>query len=113
MTIDPTLFTVESLLRVFLDDQFGNRDAWRKYASIEQETVPACDVHKSRTIWVVRFGRSYLRYSQGPLQGFSWDVYGDDFQNPALAFKALLEAPVPPGICRPWPPNPDTPVKNG
>lgn len=100
--IDPSIFTVESLLNTFLDDQFGNRDAWRKFASIEQFS----DSDK-KLIWIVRFGQSFLRYSKGPLQGFCWDIYPDDFLRPALAFKALLEAPVPPTLCRPWPPNPD------
>lgn len=37
----------------------------------------------------------YLRYSRGPLQGFFWDVYGEDMQEIELAIIALSKAPVP------------------
>lgn len=111
MTIDPKLFTVESLLACFLDDSHGNVDAWRKFASIEQaegffdERVDA----PKRLGWVIRYGKLFCRYSKGPGGSLIWDVYGDDFMSPALAFRRLLDAPVPPTICRPWPPNPDAP----
>lgn len=36
-----------------------------------------------------------LRYSQGPKQGFFWDVYGEDMQNEELAILALSQAPAP------------------
>ncbi len=107
--IDPTLFTVESLLACFFNDTFGNVDAWRKFASIEQQRVRESGCHDSRDVdgWVVRFGRSFLRYSCGPGRSLLWDMYGDNFQTPELALRGLLDAPVPPFICRPWPPNPD------
>jgi hypothetical protein len=108
--IDASLFTVESLLHVFLDDTHGNVDAWRKYASIEPMRVRYSACHDSSTKcdgWVVRFGKSYLRHSCGPGGSLIWDLYPDDFQSPALAFRRLLDAPVPPSICRPWPPDPD------
>lgn len=37
----------------------------------------------------------FLRYSCGPLQGYFWDIYGDDFQSVALATIALSRAPPP------------------
>lgn len=37
----------------------------------------------------------FLRHSAGPLQGFFWDVYGDDFQNFGLVIIALMNAPCP------------------
>jgi hypothetical protein len=44
----------------------------------------------------------FLRYSAGPLQGYFWDVYGDDFHSPELAIFALSMAPTPRGaICVP------------
>lgn len=50
-------------------------------------------------ILVVRYkGREstvYLRHSKGPLQGFDWDVYGDNMQTPALCLLALIDAPAP------------------
>lgn len=36
----------------------------------------------------------HLRYSQGPKQGFFWDLYGDDFSQ-ELAIIALSQAPYP------------------
>lgn len=42
----------------------------------------------------------FLRYSNGPLQGFFWDLYGDDFHSPELALIALSQCPPPRGaIC--------------
>lgn len=114
--IDPKLFTVESLLESFLADSFGNVDAWRKYASIEPKRVPmyACKTGCTDADyvdgWVVRYGKSFLRYSCGPGRSLIWDLYGDNFMTPELAFRGLLDAPVPPWICRPWPPNPDAPT---
>lgn len=114
--IDPSLFTVETLLHAFLDDAHGNVDAWRKYASIERRKVreTAC-FHDSKEVdgWVVRYGNSFLRYSCGPGGSLVWDCYGDNFMSPGLAFRRLLHAPVPPWICRPWPPNPDTAESKG
>ncbi len=110
--IDPSLFTVETLLETFLDDSFGNVDAWRKYASIERRKVAHSAFRTGPMAprvdgWVVRFGESFLRYSCGPGGALIWDCYGDNFLNPALAFRRLLDAPVPPFICSPWPPDPD------
>lgn len=112
--IDPKLFTVEALLDTFLDDSFGNVDAWRKFASIEKRMVRASACfHDQPKVegWVVRYGKSFLRYSCGPGRSLVWDSYGDNFMSPALAFRRLLDAPVPPFICRPWPPDPDAAEK--
>lgn len=37
----------------------------------------------------------FLRHSRGPLQGYFWDIYGDDFQSVALATIAISRAPPP------------------
>lgn len=52
---------------------------------------------------VVRFPNGtnyppYLRHSRGPKQGFSWDVYGDNFLNLELAVIALSQAQCPIGL---------------
>jgi len=57
---------------------------------------PTCDTDKDG---VTRY--QWLRHSCGPRQGFSWDCYGDDMHNVALAFKALCEAPTPPHLWMP------------
>jgi hypothetical protein len=38
---------------------------------------------------------THLRHSNGPLQGFFWDIYGDDFHSPELAVAMLAQAPAP------------------
>lgn len=95
--IDPALFTVERLLATMLDDMHGNVDRWRKYAEIIPKYMPPYPSAETRPSCVVRWRDNYLRYSKGPRQGFSWDIYGDDMQTPELALLALLQAPVPPG----------------
>lgn len=117
--IEPAIFTVEALLHAFLDDHHGNEDAWRQYASIErvEQSFSGChspgEPRAKHSGWVVRYGKSFLRYSCGPSGSVWWDCYGDDFLSPALAFRRLLDAPVPPSICQPWPPNPDAPAPKG
>lgn len=37
----------------------------------------------------------FLRYSQGPKQGYFWDIYGADFMKVELAILALSKAPIP------------------
>lgn len=59
-----------------------------------KDTCPTCQIH-----YVYKDGSDTgLRYSKGPLQGYSWDVYGDDFHSPELALVALSQAPPPPRI---------------
>lgn len=38
---------------------------------------------------------TFLRHSGGPLQGFFWDMYGDDLNSPELALIAISQAPPP------------------
>ncbi len=101
MAIDPALFTVERLLATFLDDSSGSHDVWRQTATIIPGYMPLFPRPETRTRCVVRCGGSFLRHSHGPSQGHFWDAYGDDYQTPELAFMALLEAPIPPGLIKP------------
>ncbi len=98
--IDPKLFTVEHLLYTLFDNMSGNRDPWRKNATIVVDYMPRHPNADTRPTCVVRYDHSFLRYSKGPRQGYFWDVYGDHFMNPSLALLALLEAPVPPWILK-------------
>ena len=98
--IDPSLFTVERLLATMLDDVFGNVNAWRKRAEIVVGYMPRYPDKTTRPTCVVKLGRSFLRHSKGPRQGFIWDMYGDDMQTPELALLALLQAPVPPWLVK-------------
>jgi hypothetical protein len=98
--IDPSLFTVERLLAAMLDDIYGNIDAWRKDAEILPQYMPPSPQPDTCSRCVVRHRSSFLRYSKGPRQGCTWDLYGDDFVSPEQALLALLQAPVPPSIVR-------------
>jgi hypothetical protein len=98
--IDPRLFTVERLLATFLDHESGNRDKWRRFAEIVPGYIPPFPSPDTQPTLVIRYGESFLRYSKGPRQGFFWDMYGDDFYTAELALVALLQAPVPPFICK-------------
>jgi hypothetical protein len=94
--IDPRLFTVEALLSSMLDDSHGNRNKWGALAEVVPDYMPPHPQADTRPKCVVKCGLSFLRYSAGPRQGHFWDMYGDDYQTPALALMALLEAPIPP-----------------
>jgi len=45
-------------------------------------------------------GSAYLRYQNGPIQGYYWGSFGDDFQDIETATIALSQAPAPPAT--PW-----------
>lgn len=75
---------LEKLVRLLLNT---SDHPWRKEVELEV---------KSSTMLCVKYEDVYLRYSKGPYQHYFWDVYGDDFQSPELAFYAILHAPPPP-----------------
>jgi hypothetical protein len=52
----------------------------------------------------IREATSYLRWSKGPVQGYHWDIYPDDFRHREWALVALSRAPAPP---RDWRPDAD------
>ncbi len=56
-----------------------------------KDTRPTCQIQ-----YIYEDGTTTgLRYSRGPLQGFFWDIYGEDFHSPELALVALSQAPPP------------------
>ncbi len=58
------------------------------------DTRPTCQVHYTN-----EKGSTWgLRYSNGPLQGYFWDSYGEDLHSPELALVALSRSPAPPGV---------------
>lgn len=105
--IKHTQFDLKKLVDCFLEDNSGNRDIWRRQCEIIVDYMPPHPTRDTKPTCIVRIQKPeeshiphndhlYLRYSKGPAQGFFWDIYGEDFQTPELAFRALLEAPVPP-----------------
>lgn len=76
------------------------RSPWMAKVDIIVDYMPPYPGKDTRPRLVIRFDDGtehppFLRHSNGPLQGFSWDIYGDDFQTVELAILALSQAPVP------------------
>ena len=71
---------------------------WQHQAEIVPDYMPPNPRDDTRPKCVVKFVDRFLRFSHGPLQGYSWDLYGDDFHSPELALLALSQAPPPPSV---------------
>ncbi|MFW9871670.1 MAG: hypothetical protein ACFFG0_01120 [Candidatus Thorarchaeota archaeon] len=75
-------------------------EPWHKSCEIIPNFMPKYPSKDTQPKVVIRFNNGkehmpYLRYSKGPMQGFSWDIYGDDFLQVELAIIALSKAPAP------------------
>ena len=76
-------------------------EPWHKHCEIVREWMPPFPRPETRPKVVVKFDYfdkehpAYLRYSLGPAQGFFWDIYPDDMQEPELAVIAISKAPYP------------------
>lgn len=73
---------------------------WHERCEIIPEYMPPFPGEKTRAKCVVRYDNgteypAFLRHSKGPKQGFSWDVFGDDFLDIELAVIAIASAPAP------------------
>lgn len=92
--MDAALFDSAKLINVLLTHHWMHEcriipDYMPPFPSAD--TRPTCQIH-----YVYKDGSDTgLRYSKGPLQGFFWDIYGDDFHSPELALVALSQAPPP------------------
>ncbi len=86
------VFNWERLLDTLLDSRHHR---WREEVIIHKEYMPPHPREDSRPEVQVEYKNRFLRYSRGPLQGYFWDVYGEDMHTPELAFYALLQAPSP------------------
>lgn len=92
--MDSTQFDLDRLVKLLLTEH------WKHECKIipnymppfpSAATRPTCQIE-----YVYKDGtRTGLRYSKGPLQGYFWDVYGDDFRSPEVALVALSQAPPP------------------
>jgi len=76
------------------------RSPWMEKVDIIVDYMPPYPGKDTRPTLQIRFNDGsahppFLRHSGGPLQGFFWDIYGDDFQTVELAILALSQAPVP------------------
>jgi len=80
-------------------------EPWHKDCTIIPDYVAPYAKDGTRPSLVVRFEFDdhtvFLRHSNGPRQGFFWDIYGDDFKEMGLALIALSEARMPQrAMCR-------------
>lgn len=77
---------------------------WQHQCQIITDYMPNFPRPDTKPTCVIRHchgeSHQFLRYSNGPLQGFFWDIYGDDFHSPEVAIIALSQCPPPRGaIC--------------
>lgn len=73
---------------------------WHHECEVIPAYMPSNPSAETRPKVIVRHNNgteypAFLRHSCGPAQGFFWDIYGDDMQNPELAIIALSHAPYP------------------
>ena len=99
--LDPAMFDLNRLIPMLCNE------TWMLQCEIipdymppfpREDTKPTCVVRwcDPRKPEVERDDYRYLRYSNGPLQGTFWDVYGDDFHTPELALVMLSRSQPPP-----------------
>jgi len=86
-------FSLENLIELILNQP------WHKECEIIPNYMPPYPNKDTRPSTVVVYKNDhsdvFLRYSKGPRQGFSWDIYGDDMHSVELAIIALSTAPLP------------------
>lgn len=88
------------LVSVMLGTYENGPHRWRRDCEIIADYMPPFPGPETRPKCVVRCGESFLRYSKGPVQGYGWDIYGDDMQRPEWAIIALSQAPLPPHLLK-------------
>ena len=94
---DAKQFDPDKLIRLLITQH------WMHECEIVSGYMPPFPDKTTRPTCVVRYKyksgtETFLRYSAGPLQGYFWDIYGDDMHFPELALVAIINAPAPPHI---------------
>jgi len=86
-------FSPEKLIKLLLDQE------WHEKCEIVPDYMPPFPSPETKPIVVVKYPNphkdTFLRYSVGPLQGYFWDIYGDDMHSVEIAIVALSRAPIP------------------
>lgn len=101
--IKPEQFDLATLVK----DLFGGdylTPHWLKHITIIPDYMPPYPREDTRPTCQIRYqvegsddhDAQWLRYFEGPIQGYFWDIYGSDFVRPELALLALTKAPPPP-----------------
>lgn len=96
-------FDLAKLIKEMLAiDHHTMANRWRADCEIIRDYMPPFPRKDTRPTCQVRYipSDSFLRWSAGVVQGYFWDLYGDDCLSPELALLALLRAPPPPCVFR-------------
>jgi len=91
---DPVQFDPAKLIGYLLSEH------WMHECKIIPDYMPPYPHKDTRPTCQVQYtyedgSKTFLRYSNGPLQGYFWDVYGDDMHSPELALVAISQASPP------------------
>lgn len=91
---DPAQFDMDKLVKLLLTQH------WMHECQIVPDYMPPFPREDTRPKCVVRYvypsgNDTFLRYGRGPLQGYFWDMYGEDMHSPELALIAISQAPPP------------------
>lgn len=91
---DAAQFVPQKLVNLLLTQ------VWQHQCQIIPDYMPNFPREDTKPTCVIRHSSGeneyqFLRYSNGPLQGFFWDMYGDDFGSPEMALIALSQCPPP------------------
>jgi hypothetical protein len=94
---DATRFDIGKLVSLLLEQH------WMHECEIVTDYMPPNPGESDRPTCIVRYtyedGETVcLRYSNGPLQGYFWDIYGDDMHSCELALICISKAPAPPKV---------------
>lgn len=94
---DPAQFDVDRIVRLLLTQH------WMHECQIVPDYMPPYPGKDTKPTCQVRFvyesgDETFLRYSNGPLQGYFWDIYGDDMHSPEVALIAISQSPAPPRV---------------
>lgn len=89
--IDASCINVPILIEAMLNIENVPGNWWRRDCEFVTKE------RGGRSILAIRHAPTgrYLRHSKGPVQGHSWDMYGDDYMRPEWALIALSMAPAP------------------
>lgn len=96
--MDYLQFDMKRLVNLLLTEH------WKHHCQIIPDWMPNFPKSDTQPKCVVRYynpeneTQQFLRHSRGPLQGYFWDVYGDDFDDLTLALVALSQASAPSNV---------------
>lgn len=92
--MDASQFDPQKLINKLLNQH------WMHECKIIPDYMPPFPNADTRPTCIIQYtyddgDTTCLRYSRGPMQGYFWDIYGEDFHSPELALAALIQAPAP------------------